>query len=436
MSRNRPMPRKRTILLSMLSVSAVALVDVAAAQSLFTRDRNVSVLQRERPEYAAQGIKSGGFIVRPKVSLTGAYTDNTFAIDEGLNAQFGNQEDYYVILRPSVDVESTWSRHSLNAGAYVEAYEHVDFDEANALNAGVYADGEIDVNSKTTIELGGAWDQLNESRKVPTGGDVFEDPIEYTRSEVYGGVRQEFGRIRYRGRLSYADYDYEDAVSLITSNPVDQDYRDREETSLLVQAGYAMTKDSSVFARARYRVRNYTNQLAGAGFDRDSTGYNIAAGVDFDVSKLVRGTVALGYLEEEFEDPTLASIDGVSVEAALEWFPSELTTVGARVEREVRSAALQADASFLATEFVLDVDHELKRNIILSGSLGYATDDYENIAREDERIAAQFGAIYLINQLLTAGIEYTYEDLSTDSLTTPLKDYTTNELMLTLTAER
>ncbi len=430
------MVRVKHLVFGLCSVGAFAITDIAAAQSLFSRDRNISVLQRERPEYASQGMRSGSFIVRPKLELSAGYTDNTFAISDTLNAQFGNQEDYYFILRPSIIAESNWNRHSLNLGAYVEAYEHIDFDESNALNAGIFADGVIDVTRTTAIELGGAYDKLNESRKISTGNDVFADPIEYKRGEVYAGLRQEFGRIRYRGRLGYTNFNYDDAVSLITSNIVDQDFRDREESSVLLQAGYALTRDASIFIRGKYRDRNFDNLTPGTGLNRDSEGYTIAAGVDFDITRLVRGSIAVGYLEEDFTDPALASIDGVSVEAGLEWFPSELTTVGLTATREVRASALTSGSAFLANEVVLSVDHEVARNIILSASAGYALDDYENISREDERYALRLAAKYLINRILSAGIEYTYEEQSSDGTATFLKDFTTNELLLTLTAER
>ena len=99
---------------------------------------------------------------------------------------------------------------------------------------------------------------------------------------------------------------------------------------------------------------------------------------------------------------------------------------------------LAIDAGFLANEVVLSVDHELMRNLILSASAGYAIDDYENIDREDERYAIQLAATWLINQLLSARLEFTHEDQDTDGTATGLflKDYTTNEIMVTLTAER
>ena len=53
---------------------------VASAQdALFKRGENVGVLERPRPGYEALGIRAGGFIVYPSLTLRAEYDDNLFA---------------------------------------------------------------------------------------------------------------------------------------------------------------------------------------------------------------------------------------------------------------------------------------------------------------------------------------------------------------------
>lgn len=447
---------KKNLLLGCAALSVLALSSGAQAQdgrqnvpqsqtgqqgqfdSLFSRDRNTSVLQRPRPEYEPLGIRARGFIVRPKVDLGIGYTDNVFAVNSGQNGQFGEQDDFYFVLRPSVTVESNWNRNSLVTGAYVETFQHLDFDRENVVNGGVFLDGRIDISRNAAFILGGAYDALSESRQVSNGADLAREPVEYDRGNLYGGIEQEFGRIRYRGRLGYTNYDYDNAISALTGNPIGQDFRDRDEIEVLGQVGYALTRDASVFIRGTYRERDYDN-ITLAGLNRNSEGYSVSAGVDFDISRLARGTVALGYLEESFDDPTLDSIDGLSAEVGVEYFPTELTTIGLRASRSVRASALVGAAGFAATDVVLNVDQEVARNIILSGAIGYGRDEYENINREDERYFVSVGGKWLINRVLSAKLEYVYTDQesNTNPLVAPFaKEFTSNELLLTLTAER
>jgi hypothetical protein len=435
----------KNVFMAGCALGAIVVADIAVAQtqSLFTRDRNTSVLQRERSEYDPLGIRAGSFIVKPRLDLGIAYSDNVLGIDRNINPTFDKRDDTYFVLRPSVGFESNWNRHSVRGGAYVEGYQHLDLDDENIVNAGVNLDNRVDVTRNTALIFGGSYDLLHESRQVGNGvdlADISREPIEYDRAEIYGGIEQEFGRIRYRGRLGYRTFDFDDAESAITGNVIEQDFRDVDEASVLLQAGFAMTRDSSLFIRGTYRTREYDNSAFGGLTTRDSEGYTIAAGVDFDITRLARGTVAVGYLEEDFDDPTLAKIDGFSLDAGLEWFPSELTTVTLTAARDVRASPLVNAASFTANEVSLRIDQELARNLIASASIGYGLDDYENTGREDERYAATVGATYLINRLLSASLEYRHIDQDSD-VTDPLtqglaRDFTANEVLLTLTAHR
>ena len=424
-----------------LGVFVAADMAVAQTQSLFARDRNTSVLQRERPEYDPLGIRAGSFIIKPRLDVGIAYTDNVLAVNRALNPGFDDREDTYFVLRPSVGFASNWNRHSVDGGAYVEGYQHVDFDDENVFNAGFNLDNRIDVLRNTALIFGGAYDLLHESRQLTNSAQLAREPIEYDRGDIYAGIEQEFGRIRYRGRLGYRTFNFDDGIDVVTGNAIEQDFRDRDETSVLLQAGYALTRDSSLFIRGTYRTREYDTLPVGSPLTtRDSDGYTIAVGVDFDITRLARGTVAIGYLEEDFDDPTLAKIDGFSLDAGLEWFPSELTTVTLTAGRDVRASAITNSTSYTANDIMLRVDQELARNIIVSGSVGYGLDDYENIDREDERFAITLGAKYLINRLLSAGIEYRYIDQESDVIDPNLqglaRDYTANELMVTLSAHR
>src|SRR5689334_14678398 len=46
---------------------------------VFARDRNVSVTERPRPGYEALGLRAGGFMLWPKLTVANEYNDNIFA---------------------------------------------------------------------------------------------------------------------------------------------------------------------------------------------------------------------------------------------------------------------------------------------------------------------------------------------------------------------
>ena len=191
----------------------------AEADSLFVRDRNVSVLERERPEFAAQGIRAGQFIVRPRLDVGVGYTSNAFAIsniqrDQGFD-QFEDESDVYVLVRPSVGAETTWSRHALSGGAYGELYRNARFDTETIANAGVFLNGQLDLTRQAALFGGLSYDLLHETRTVNNSAILFEEPVVYDAVKAHAGVSHEVGRARYKARFDLAEYDYDD-VDLIT----------------------------------------------------------------------------------------------------------------------------------------------------------------------------------------------------------------------------
>ncbi len=424
-----------------VSLGAMVVTSQASAESLFTRDRNVSVTEREREGYEPLGIRMGSFLVRPRVDVTIASTDNVFAIDRTVSPQFGEQSDVYYIVRPSFQAESNWSRHALRFGAYGEGYQHTEFDDENVFNTGVFVDGRLDVKRSFAIVGGASYDQLNESRKATSVVAAPREPIEYSLTKANIGSRHEWGRFRARTDVSLRDYDYKDA-KLVGGGTLDQQYRDRLEIRYVGELGFAITRDAAVFGRLGYNQRDY-NGLDNNGLNRDSDGWTAQAGIDFDITRLARGALAVGYMEQDYDDPSLRSISGISVDAGIEWFPTQLTTVSLSGSRDVRESALFSTGGYTASELVARVDHELAPNLLGYVTAGIGKDEYEDITRTDDRYGAGVGVKWFINRIFSAKAEYLYENNET-SLDPALqgsagffgKDYETNEFMITLTAER
>ena len=98
----------------------------------FSRGENVSVRDRPRPDYAAEGLHLGGFMVYPKLTAGVTYDSNIYAVhtDAVGDAIFG--------LSPEIDIASTWSRNALNA--YVRDsqswFAHYTNEDVNQYGAG------------------------------------------------------------------------------------------------------------------------------------------------------------------------------------------------------------------------------------------------------------------------------------------------------------
>ena len=101
-------------------------------------------------------------------------------------------------------------------------------------------------------------------------------------------------------------------------------------------------------------------------------------------------------------------ISSVAAEAKVEWFPTRLTTVTASVNRTIEESAIINSGGFLATTAGLQIDHELLRNVIITGNGTFENDAYNGIDRTDHLYSAGLSATYLLNHNVGLNVGYTY----------------------------
>jgi hypothetical protein len=114
----------------------------------FDRGRNVSVVDRERPEYQALGIQTGGFTLFPRLQAGVGYSDNVFGSD------VNKREDVFFTLDPQITASSNWSRHALSAtaSANIRRYAEEDLKNTEGWNLGV--DGRYELVGSSYLAAG------------------------------------------------------------------------------------------------------------------------------------------------------------------------------------------------------------------------------------------------------------------------------------------
>lgn len=381
------------------AVSATALMGASAQDTgMFNRDQNTSVMERPRPEYQAGGIQRGAFIFTPRMTADLEFNDNIYA------TATNEQSDTIAVLNPTLNIASTWSRHYLSANASVTRREYFDFSDESVTDFSLGVDGGIDIGMGWTAGLGAGYDSLHEPRTSAGAAGRAAEPISYDTSSVYASLVREVGRTRFTGSAAYDTYDYDDAP-LIGGGVADQDGRDRNEILGEFRGDYAISPDTAVFGRIRYINQEYTSTTAG-GTTRDQDGYTLDVGANFDLSNLVRGEVGIGYLTRSFDDPAFDDVNGLSVDGQVEWFITPLTTITAFASRGLQPAAVANSPAFISTAYGARVDHELRRNVILSAGFDLGEDDYEGIDRTDDRSNITLSGTYLLNRYVGVSLDF------------------------------
>src|SRR3546814_9631557 len=89
------------------------------------------------------------------------------------------------------------------------------------------------------------------------------------------------------------------------------------------------------FLRATLGSVRYDDGVDDVGVNRDSDGYEIVGGTRIDFTGLLFGDVFVGYRSQDYDDPTLKAVDGITYGGALTWNVTELTTIKGSVVRTV-----------------------------------------------------------------------------------------------------
>lgn len=384
------------------AISLAALVfmgaDIAMAQQgddFFRRDRYESVRDRYQEDFDPEPLRLGAFRSNSRLEVGARATDNVFAdaTDE--------ESDVIARIAPTVDLTSDWTRHELGGRAEIEHLEYTDFDTESRTNLRGELRGRIDVTRAFDVAGRVFASDETEQRYSIASLDVFAEPVSFQTAGARVDARLRRDRVRARAFYQVSDRSYDD-VQLVDGASLSQGFRDFTFQQVRGRLSYALTPDLAIFGQAEANTREYDEltDIDGVATSRDADGYIFQLGTNFELAALIRGDIAVGYLEDNTDAEVFNDISGTAVDATFEWFPTRLTTVRVDGLREATDPGLQEASSATNTEFDLRIDHELYRNILLFASAGYQEYDFEDFDRTDEASELRVGATYKLNKRL------------------------------------
>ena len=359
-------------------------------EDFFARDKYEAVTDRAQPEFDAISIRTGAFDVRPVLRFSTGMTSNLFATSAN------EVDDVFVGIAPSVDFESTWSRHSLDFNGRLDHREYADTSSESRTNIELGADGRIDVNNSLNLFGAALLEDLNEPRSNIASLQDAVEPVEYSRVGGEAGAQYQSGRLRLRGAVGLVSLDYDD-VELNSGLFQDQDFRDRDEMVVRFRTAYAVERDWAIFADLEQSESDYDAPNIFNALNRDFSTTSLRVGTNFELSNLLRGDIGIGGFQSNYDDPTVADVDGLSVDGNMQWFASQLTTVTLGAARGVIDPGLVQTNAAVRTNVGIRADHELKRNVIITGEARFTNFDFENVDRNDDRWNLSTSAVWKLN---------------------------------------
>jgi len=363
--------------------------------------RSETVFNRARPDYDPLGIPWESFLIFPSLSLSGTYDSNIFA------TQNGAVSDFFVHEIPAMSIRSDWNQHALGANVSGDFRQYASHTTENVNNVSVDVGGRYDISTGVYFAADALYQLQHEDRSSPNA--VFgKTPTEYKIMGADLSYVHMVGVLGLRVDTTFTSYDFNNAVNGVTGATINQQFRDRNEYVIAPRLQYEIEPGYNAFVRVVGNERQYFAQECtpnpctptSQGIRRNSHGWELDAGTAIEITRITTGEVYVGYLHQYYENPLLKSPSGVSFGGNLIWNVTPLTTVRGSFSESVAETTIESPtaSSSLETGVQATVEHELLRNLLLLGSVGYVHDNYQGNPRVDGTLGVDAGVKYLLNR--------------------------------------
>ena len=361
----------------------------------------------------------GSFIVLPTANASVAFDDNVFADNTN------KKSDTITNVDGSVDVVSDWSRHALElyAGGGGSFYARNNDQDQGYANVGI--SGLLDIHRGFWIKGYGKYTFAPEERGFGESSLGFDEPIFTQAADGKLLAHREFNRLWLELGGDVERQTYGDAK--LAGVTVDQSFRDGTIYGGIARVGYEVSPRTSVFVEGGATTRDFTD----AQFDGDQ--YNALAGFRYELTRLVSGEAAMGYMHFR-SSGGLDDADTWSYRGQLAWEATPLMSVALVGSRNLGSPTnLSGASNTIDSDIGVRADYAFRRDVTLTAGVGYGWLDYIDINRSDTYFKLTTGAEYEFRPSLSLWANYAFSQSDSDDATAI--EYDKNVVMFGLRAK-
>jgi hypothetical protein len=398
--------------------TALPAVDPAPSRTLIRRP-----IVDDKP-FDPVGIAAGSFRLRPAIELSAGYDTNPARTTTGGGGAAGSGggvsaagASSFGVVAPGLQVNSNWSRHELTADLR-GSYTSYGSASAHSLDRPAFdgkINGRIDVTNLTRIDL--------ESRLVVATDNPGSPNIQVglARLPIYAdvggsvGLGQRFNRfdVALKGGIDRTTYQNSTFTDGTTASNDDRNF---DQYSTQLRTGYELTPGMKPFVELDADRRHYDLAVDAAGFMRDSDGRAAKIGSTFELSRLLAGQLAFGYLERSYADARLQTLKGPTFDASLTWLASALTSVKLTAATTANESTLAGVSGVFTHEVGLEVDHAFRTWLEASLRLIGDRDSYVGSSRRDDRYSAAAALTYKLTREMQLKAELRREWLNSNTV--------------------
>jgi hypothetical protein len=380
----------------------------------------MGVMDRARPEYDAQGLPLGGLTLYPTLAAGRTMDDNIY---RAANPTV----DGLWTISPRLDLRSDWRNNALQFYGQLDHYAYDSHDTESRTDWIIGGMERLDIAPGSYLRLRSSYFDTHESRTSPDLALTARSPTPYVRGHAGAELTGRFSAITLTGTLDYDRYDFR-STELAGGAFISNDDRDRNVLEVTGRASYELAPEQAVFVQLTYDDRSFDELLDRNGYDRNSNGTRLDAGISMMMTPLIRGTAYVGWLRQNYAAP-LQKANGIDFDAQIDWFVTQLLTAHLTASRIIDDTTIAGASSVAVSRVGVSADYELLRPLILQPYLRYTDEDFEGVARQDQITEAGLEARYLLNRNLAAYAGFAFQQRATNASG---RDFTDHVFMIGL----
>lgn len=384
---------------------------------------------RRRPQinadpYAPPGLRLGGIILHPSLTIGGVITSNV------QQAPSNPKSDEGLSLKPSLEFASDWSRHSWSGRASANFLRYLRNPGLKADTADAGTTFRLDIRHDTfaTFDAG-----YSLSRTGLGNSQIPANAIGTRADQVVtaaAGLTHDYGPMQTAVRAGVA-YNTYGSVKLSGGGSQSNADRDNLAPSLTLRATYSDPPVFKPYVETSYEPRIYDQRRDRAGFQRSSQGGAVSAGVAIDDSPIWRGEVAVTARARDYDDPALSSVAAFGLTGSLIWSPTELTTIVLGLGTDLSDNVGTGSSADRVWSAKLAGAHALRDNISLLAGASVSFD--QTTSGYDKTVTGNLGLEWRLGPSLAWTAAY---DVAWLAAAQNSRDYTEHRVSIGLTVGR
>lgn len=396
----------------------------------------------EEKPFDPTGVDLGSLRLKPYVEGAFGYDTNPGRVENPKKGSTLGRVDV------GTSVESLWSTHSLKGELRAGYADYLQIKNVNRPDATGKLDGRIDVTRDTQFDYGGT---VNVTTIRPGSPEIQPGSSNITSTNQpitwnaggYVGAAHRFNRLELSMRGTIARAETGDAT-FSDGSTQQLHLNDYTTIGVVPRVSYEFSPLFKPFVEATVDKRVYDSTVDVNGYQRNSHGYALRAGATFEIDGKLKGEASGGYVERDYQDPRLVKLRGPTLDAALIYTATPLTTVTLRGSTTTNETTVPNASGAITRKATVEITHDLLRNVRISGLASYQVTSYQgqNISSSftgsstglnERMINAGVKAEYSLTRTVVVKASYAYERLKT---TVPGSDYTSNIFLLGLRLQR